>query len=812
MNKDHKFVCIHGHFYQPPRENAWLEVLETQDSAAPFHDWNERINFECYAPNARARILDEQGYIRKIVNNYASMSFNMGPTLLSWMEKADPVTYQAILAADKASLKRFSGHGSAIAQVYSHLIMPLANERDQRTQVAWGLYDFEQRFGRPAEGIWLAETAVDNATLEILVDFGITYTVLAPRQAKAVRPNDATEWIGLDHAAVDPRRPYRCVLPSGREITLFFYDGHVAQGVAFEGLLNDGALLANRLIYTLDSSDEVQLAHIATDGESYGHHHAKGEMALASCLDILDNHDDVTLTNYGELLALHPATWEVEIYDNSSWSCVHGVERWRSNCGCNSGGRPNWTQAWRSPLRETLDWLRDQLIPVFEKEAGELLRDPWAARNEYIQVIHERTEDNWKAFCAKQAKKRLTNAEQIQLRRLLEMQRHAVLMYTSCGWFFDEISGLETNQILQYANRAIYYARQVGNLNLHGEFVAKLAAAPSNVYENGAVSYRNNVVPARVTLERVGMHYAVASIFEQFPEKMELFNYTTEVETLKKLHAGEQRLAIGRVTIRSRITGSRKHFSFAALHLGQQHIIGNISTQMDSGTFEAMIAATEEAFRLPDLGRVIGIMQEYIGSDKFSIWHLFRDEKRKVIKEINDRNLERVSLDFRQIYNSNYQLMVGMRSSDIPLPEAYLTAIKYVLNEDLHQFFEVDYLDQRRLEHLVDEFAKWGVSVTQVSELRLAAGERVFQALQQIATVEHPLEQLGKIVQTLEKLQQLGIKLDLWKSQNYFFDHYASWQPSGLFSSIDTENPVQQVIIRLAELLRVRLVQEAVVA
>ncbi|RME92945.1 MAG: DUF3536 domain-containing protein, partial [Bacteroidetes bacterium] len=647
--------------------------------------------------------------------------------------------------------------------------------------------------------IWLAETAVDRDTLELLVDYDIKYTILAPRQAKAVRPAADAPWTNLDHAAVDPRRPYRCVLPSGREITLFFYDGHVAQAVAFEGLLNDGALLANRLVYTLDQNDSVQLAHIATDGESYGHHHKKGEMALASCLDILEHHDRVQLTNYGAFLAKHPPVWEVEIYDNSSWSCVHGVERWRSNCGCNSGGHPTWTQAWRKPLRDTLDWLRDELIPVYESQAQKLLRDPWGARDAYIQIILNREDSNWHHFCQTHALKALTEQEQIQLQRLLEMQRHAILMYTSCGWFFDEISGLETNQILQYANRAIYYARQVADVELHEEFVKRLAAAPSNTYENGAVSYQKNVVPARVNLERVGMHFAVASLFEQYPERMKLFNYTTECEVFEKLVAGKQTLAIGRVTVRSRITRSRKHFSFAALHLGQQNIIGNISTQMDGASFQEMLHELTAAFETSDLGRVIALMQDYISSDKFSIQQLFVDEKRKVLKRITDRSLRHIRRDFRQIYDSNYQLMTGMQNSEIPLPEAYRTAIKYVLNEDLHQFFQEDHLDQRMLRRLVSEFKKWQVGFSSLPQLSLKAGERLYKALQQLD--EQPnSELLQRIVYSLQQVEALRIELDLWKSQNLFVDRFPAWQ-----AQTDLGPAWRALLLELGNLLKVRL-------
>lgn len=800
MEKTKKFACIHGHFYQPPRENAWLEVLETQDSAAPFHDWNERINFECYAPNARARILNKEGYIHKILNNYARISFNFGPTLLSWMETADPETYQAIIAADRQSKEYFDGHGSAIAQVYSHLIMPLANERDKKTQVAWGIRDFEKRFGRKPEGIWLAETAVDKDTLEVLVDYGIKFTILAPRQAKAVRAGAGDEWTKLDHASVDPRRPYRIELDSGRNITVFFYDGHVSQGVAFEGLLNNGPRFAERIIQTLDHNDEIQLAHIATDGESYGHHHKKGEMALADCLRYLENHEDVTLTNYAAFLATDPPHWEANIYDNSSWSCVHGVERWRSNCGCNSGGRGGWTQAWRAPLRETLDWLRDLLIPVYEEKASEFLADPWAARDDYIDIILDRSNKVWKKFLAKHRKRELTEEEEITLRRLLEMQRQAILMYTSCGWFFDEISGLETNQILQYANRAIYYAKQVAGVDVHDEFIARLAKAPSNVYENGAVSYQKFVDPARVNLERVGMHFATASIFEQFPEKMTLFNYTTESEVIEKMVAGEQCLVVGRVSIRSRITRSRKHFSYAALHLGQQNIIGNLSTQMSRKDFDEMLAAVTEAFRTPDLGKVIAIMQNYIGSDKFSIWHLFRDEKRKVLKEITDRSLQAIELDFRDIYNSNYQLMTSMLNSDIPLPDAYKAAIKYVLNEDLEAFFEQKELDRRQLRHLVEEFNRWDVAVEHAPEVSLLAEHRLFQEQKALLPELKYRDRLKGLVKVLELINELKLNVNLWRSQDLF---YARQEAMTGNLDVAEDEKWQKYIERLGELLKV---------
>jgi len=553
MASKNKYVCIHGHFYQPPRENAWLDEIEIQESAHPFHDWNERINFECYAPNTSARILDNNGLIYKIINNYTYLSYNFGPTLLSWMERTDKETYNAILESDKISKTRFGGHGSAIAQAHSHLILPLANHRDKVTQVKWGLRDFEYRYGRKSEGIWLAETAVDSASLEVLAEQGLKYTILAPRQAKAIRKIGDHDWHGVNEG-FDTRRPYLVNLPSGKSIALFFYDGQIAQDVAFKGLLNDGNRFADHIHNSFDQNDEPQLVHIATDGESYGHHHRHGEMALASCLHKIDTDDVAQLTNYGEYLEKFPPTYEVQIHDNSSWSCVHGVERWRSDCGCSSG-RPGWNQKWRGPLRQGLDWLRDYLETLFEREAKVYLKDPWAARDEYIDILINRNDTTIKTFLEKHAVKTLDDAELTITIRLLELQKFAMYMYTSCGWFFDEISGIETNQILQYALRAMQYVRYFTDEDVMKTFNGFLENAPSNVFDNGGVSYNKNVVPSAVNLERVAMHFAVTSVFENHGNDAEIFRFRAIMDDYQLKEAGNQR----KLQVRSGLFGPTKY-------------------------------------------------------------------------------------------------------------------------------------------------------------------------------------------------------------------------------------------------------------
>ena len=360
-----KFLTIHGHFYQPPRENPWLEAIELQDSALPFHDWNERINKECYNPNSVSKIVDSRNRILDIVNNYEHMSFNFGPTLLSWMEQFAPLTYERIIKADIESTGEHDGHGNAMAQVYNHIIMPLANENDKITQVKWGIRDFEYRYGRKPEGMWLAETAVDDDTLRVLEENGIKFTVLSPYQALKVRKEGDKKWTDVSWGNIDPARSYRYYIKSapGKFIDLFFYDGAISKSVAFDELLKDGNKFAKRLKDGIsDCRDYPQLINIATDGESYGHHTKFGDMALAYVLQIKAKEEGFKITNFGEYLAKYRSDYEVDIKQASSWSCFHGVGRWKEDCGCSTGGHPGWNQKWRKPLRDALDYLRDELI------------------------------------------------------------------------------------------------------------------------------------------------------------------------------------------------------------------------------------------------------------------------------------------------------------------------------------------------------------------------------------------------------------------------------------------------------------------
>ncbi len=781
MKTGKRYICIHGHFYQPPRENAWLEEIEIQDSAYPYHDWNERITAECYGPNSVSRMLNGSGKIVDIINNYTKMSFNFGPTLLSWMEAKSPEVYAAILEADRQSIDLHGGHGSAIAQVYNHLIMPLANRRDKQTQVIWGLRDFEKRFNRKAEGMWLAETAVDTETLEILAEQGVAFTILAPRQAKAVRKTGEETWHAVQEDNLDTLQHYRCVLPSGKSITLFFYNGRVSQKVAFEGLLKDGRTMADALTEAFDPGREgPQLVHIATDGESYGHHHRYGEMALTFCMRYIESNQLAEITNYARYAAEITPEFEVQIQENTSWSCYHGVERWKSDCGCNTG-KPGTQQQWRQPLREALDWLRDQLTAEYESQMSIFTPDIWKIRNDYINVILDRGPENIAVFLNNHLYFEVDGQRRTKVLRMLEMMRQCQLMYTSCGWFFDEISGIETLQILQYANRAIQIAETESNLSLDEPFRAILTRAPSNepAHENGGRIYEEIIKPGRLSLTKVGMHYVVNALFADNPEKLYVMSFGFESDFFERMEAGLHRLAIGRTTIRSKITCSEKHFSFAVIYLGQHHIIGSASDNLPESVFNRLYEELRTAFHEGNLAEVIHLITQHFGSDTFSFWQLFKDEQKKVLNRLVNQETEQAEVAMRAVYDRNYNLMNVLKRVNIPMPMLFRKNLELVINNQLRKFFQHPDARAVELKRLTEEVNKWQIPIEK-EVLAFVATEKLNEMLADFA--DHP-DQLAAIInlyQILQHLNELGIEPDLWKLQNLCFQigktHLHHWQ------------------------------------
>ncbi|MBI3552504.1 MAG: DUF3536 domain-containing protein [Elusimicrobia bacterium] len=475
---ENRFVCIHGHFYQPPREDPWTGRVPRQPSAGEDHDWNARIARECYIPNARARIANGRNETLAYVNNYAFLSFNFGPTLLNWLAAEHPEDYKRLLTADRESGVRLEGHGNAIAQAYSHMILPLAGARDQVTQVRWGIADFRARFHRDPEALWLPETAVDSGTLRVLIDHGLKYAILAPSQAKRARRIGESKWTDAAASTLDTGHPYRWTdraSKAQRSIALFFYDGELSQAVAFGKLMASSETAAERIGEAFDPAQRhSRLVSIATDGETYGHHDKFAEMGLAHLLKYELPARRISPVNFGYHLAKHRPTWEAEIRENTAWSCAHGLARWEGGCDCGSEGR---STQWRAPLREALDWLRDQLAAVAEAETHRLVRDFWEVRDDYIDVLLDPSAENVDLFCRRRMIVDPTPETKRALLRILECQKFAMFMYTSCGWFFSDIGGLEAVQNLKYAARAVELAEETGLADgLEAGFLKRLKA------------------------------------------------------------------------------------------------------------------------------------------------------------------------------------------------------------------------------------------------------------------------------------------------------------------------------------------------
>ena len=762
-----RFVCVHGHFYQPPRENPWLEAVETQDSAFPYHDWNERVTAECYASNAASRILDGEQRVMDIVSNYAKINFNFGPTVLSWMEMAAPEVYRAILDADRQSMQWRSGHGAAIAQVYNHMIMPLANSRDKRTQIIWGIKDFEKRFQRFPEGMWLAETAVDLETLDILAEQGIKYTILAPHQAARFRKIGEKEWTEGD---IDPTTPYQCQLASKRSITIFFYDGPISRAVAFENLLNNGEGLADRLLggFT-DSREWPQLMHIATDGETYGHHQKFGDMALAAALNHIESNNLARITNYGEYLELCPPIFEAQIHERTSWSCAHGVERWNSDCGCN-GGREGWNQQWRGPLRAALDWLRDRLANGFARTGTQFFKDPWETRDAYIEVILNREMEQAESFLAQHATRDLSADEKITALKLLEMQRHAMLMYTSCGWFFDELSGIETVQVIDYASRALQLSNGILEEGIEKAFLDRLQQAKSNIPENqdGAWIYENFVLPIRLDLLKVGAHYAFSSLYEEYEEHSQIYCYAIAKEDYTKISTPDATIAMGRIHVASEITEEEACLTFCVVRLGSHDFKGGGTGVCEPQAYAAMKEEVSAAFDKALYTELIALMDKHFGTHSYSLINLFTDEKRKILNLIIDKNMEESISSYQAMFERSRPLMEFVEETRMPVPRIFLAAAQPALNEALKTALTQEEIDTEAVQRIVSQIRKWQVSLDSPDMeyfLRRHA-ERLTRAF-----ADHPsdLTLMARVQKFMSLLNEIPISVVLWQVQNDYY-------------------------------------------
>jgi len=773
-----KNVIIHGHFYQPPRENPWTDVIDDQPSAAPLANWNERVYAECYRPNAFARVIASRGRIQRIVNNYEFLSFNFGPTLLSWMEEHHRFTYEKILAADAESQKDHNGHGNAIAQAYNHAILPLCNRRDRLTQIRWGIADFKRRFRRAPESLWLPETAVNDAVIDDLIDEGLNYVILSPFQAERVRPNGG-HWHNVSDGSVDPGKAYRCHHSdkSGRFISVFFYDPRIAKSIAFEGALFSSEALMGLLQGAGGAEDT--LVHTATDGESYGHHTKFGDRSLAYALETLAPQQGFRATNYGEFLDKHPATWEVEIKkgpngEGTAWSCSHGVGRWIRNCGCHTGGQAGWTQNWRGPLREAFDDLRDKLEVLFEAERGRLFKDPWVARDEYIALILDKDAAR-KAFLKARAPKPLDEEGQIRALTHLEIQRNALLMYTSCAWFFNDLSGIETIQVLQYAGRVLDLLESLGINSYREPFLAILEKAHSNIpqHGNGRQLFAKWVDTARVTPPQVAAHLAM--VFLATPQthlKGKAGGYRYQVEDLRREPHGRLVFLTARVGLVDLNTGRPHRFCFAALHMGGMDFTANVTADPGPETFQKASDRLWEHFYTMSLARFLGLMADVFGSSEYGMEHLLPEGRKVLFESIFGKLVQRFVSQYAALYEENRRNFEMLQQAGFQIPRELTASAEFTLSRRFNDELR-DVENPKSAEDYAQALSVVREADRQGLKLERADGNKLFTALilESVQTaVDEPNEgNVREAIALLDVAKKLGLQPDVNRPQELVF-------------------------------------------
>lgn len=778
MNQKEVFLTVHGHFYQPPRENPWLEAIELQDSASPFHDWNERINSECYNPNSVSKIVDNRNRILDVVNNYTLMSFNFGPTLLSWMEEHAPLAYERVIKADIESVQEHEGHGNAIAQVYNHMIMPLANEKDKQTQVVWGIKDFEARFGRKPEGMWLAETAVDDDSLRVLVENGIKYTILSPYQALKIRKIGDKDWTDVSWGNIDPARVYRYYIKSSPDkyIDLFFYDGAISKSVAFDEILKDGNKFVRRLKEGIsENRNYSQLINIATDGESYGHHTKFGDMALSYVLRVRAEEEGFTIVNYAQYLEKAVCDVEVDIKQSSSWSCFHGVGRWKEDCGCSTGGHPGWNQKWRKPLRDALDYLRDELIVIFEKEGKHYFNDSWAARDKYIDVILDRSEMIIKKFQKENFVKELSEEQKVRAMELLEMQRQAMLMYTSCGWFFSEISGIETTQIMKYAARAMQLAQNFSKKDLEKKFLDLLSEAKSNFQEFGTGKdiFEKFVKPSIVTTKQIASLWAVSSLYEDFEDEEDVYCYKIRKHSYKKVQKGTSKLVVGHIEIQSKITLQKSNVMFALV----QYSGGDFHCAIKEFSAETEYLHTQKElfkiFMLNPLTEIIRALDEFFGREYFTLKDIFIEERRKILQIMLKGKMQKFAQTYQEMYTEGKSSIYHMQSLGLSIPDEFKISAGYTLSRQFNDLiiYSSGFLDHEIIQQAMDinsETKKIGIEIDKTPTNKVFS-QKISQNISRLAqSLEN--QQAEAILELFDNIEKLELNVDIAEAQNIYFN------------------------------------------
>lgn len=783
MTAEQPGLIVHGHFYQPPRENPWSGIVDREPGARPHHDWNERVHQESYRRNAYARIYDDRGKITRIVNNYEEMSFNFGPTLLGWMQEHHPRTLARIVEGDRRSRTARAGHGNAIAQAYNHPILTLCNEHDLTTQIRWGVAEFAHRFGRQPEALWLPETACNDRVLTRLCDEGMRYALLCPDQADRWRASADDAWQDVSDGSIDTRRAYRYDHPdgSGRSIALFFYDGTISRAIAFEHLLASSHDLVNR--FEAASGGPGMLVHVATDGESYGHHFSGGERCLAYALAEEARRRGFRVTNYGQWLDEHPPTAEVRIKEGeeglgTSWSCAHGVGRWRRDCGCHIGGQPDWNQRWRAPLREALDQLRDEAMTVYVDRMGSLAGDPWALRDGYIELLLDPSADRG-AFFERHVGRRLGDRERQRALSLLEMQRSSMLMFTSCGWFFDDLAGLEAVQILRYAGRLIDQLDELGAASARSRFLEVLAEAESNVKAkgNGADVFRRQVEPARVTTAAIAAHVGIGCLAGEPDHPQPVAGQRVELDHLRQGHHGRLQLATARVGLVDVATERRRSYGVAALGFGGIDVYCMLKEVDDPRAMDRSAKLLWDNIDSASLLTILRLAEEEFGPDEYGLRHVLPGGRDAVARAILADALSRYTEQYGRLYEDNRRLIAQFQVAGLPLPEELRIAAELTLSRRLDAELErqrgrFDAASYRRAVEIADEAERYGF------ELRCVEGQARFARM--IEGAVHGMiepepradaaEPPSGVFELLDLVEELGIDVDLARSQEFLFE------------------------------------------
>lgn len=773
--KKEVFLTVHGHFYQPPRENPWLEAIEQQDSALPFHDWNERINNECYNPNSVSKIVNSKNQILNVVNNYEYISYNFGPTLLSWMEEFAPLAYERVIKADINSRRAHNGHGNAIAQVYNHMIMPLANERDKQTQVKWGIKDFEYRFGRKPEGIWLAETACDDDTLRVLVENDIKFTILSPYQAQKIRKEGEKTWQDVSWGNIDPARSYRYYIKSapGKYIDLFFYDGAISRSVAFDELLTDGNKFVNRLKDGISEfRNYPQLVNIATDGESYGHHTKFGDMALAYAMKLRVKDAGFIVTNYAEYLEKYKSDWEVEIKPVSSWSCSHGVGRWSDDCGCSTGGHPGWNQKWRKPLRQALDYLRDEMTTLYHKQGKKFFKNPQETRDNYISVIMDRSDISVKNFQDEYFLDDLTDELKVKAMELLEIQRQAMLMYTSCGWFFSEISGIETVQIMKYAARVMQLAKSFMKKDLETPFLEILNEAKSNIPEFGTGKdvYEKFVKPSIVTSKQIVSLWAISSLYTDIEDEENVYCYKINKHSYKSVTKGNSKLVIGHIEVESKVTLEKSNMIFALLQFSGGDFHCAIKEYSDD--FETIQKELVRTYLVSPLTEIIRTIDNYFGKEYFTLKDIFIEERRKILQTMLKGKLQIFANTYESMYDEGKGSIYQMQTLGLDIPKEFKISAQYVLTKQFNELFieSRGFLDADIIQQASDlnfEAKRIGIEIDKAPTSKIFS-KKIAQNINRLSYALD-LQQVDATLDLLDCIAKLEIKVDIAEAQSYYF-------------------------------------------